>query len=320
MTLIAAIGVGCLLIPPLVLSAFGATSTGSLAGLGALGIAITTIALGRRVAFAASAALAVMSATAVLTAGSPVVAVILMVGVAIAYGWSARLGANAATVVLPITLGFVVNAQPPTSGDTQQTALMLALAILVTGCLATLATSVALGRKHHTPTLTGVSRTRTIGFIVQLSLTTAITTAISVGGQWGHAGGWMAMTPFIVIQPYVQDGWRKAVRRGAGTIGGFLLAIGFATVLHNTWALAAVGVAFGAGATIAYMRRMDYGIYALLLTPAVVILEGLNTSVQVTAIERLEATLIGVGLSLAAMAIALPLYRRGARAHSLTHY
>lgn len=314
------IGAACLLVPSVVLGVFGATTIGSLAGLAALGIAITAATLGRRAGVLTSIIAAAAGALGVLVAGELVPAVIVMVAAAIGFGWTARLGANTATAVLPVTLAFVVN-EPASAGTTGlHPALLMALAVLITGLLATLATGAVLNRTGHVHALKALSPSRTAGFIMQLALTTAFTTAISVGGQWGHAGGWMAMTPFLVIQPYVQDGSRKALRRGAGTIGGFFIAMGFATLLGNAWPLVVVGIAFAAGSVMAFMRQMDYGLYALLLTPAIIILEGFGSNVQATAISRLEATLIGIGLSLLAMAIAWPFYRRGARRNDLAHY
>ena len=165
-----------------------------------------------------------------------------------------------------------------------------------------------------------MSRSRATAFATLLTVTTVATTSIAVGWHWGHAGGWMVMTPFIVIEPYLQSGWHKSLGRAAGTVGGFAIAIGLSTVLGTSPLLAVAGVGFAAMAIIADVRHLDYGLYALFLTPAVVVLEGWGGNVEQTAVLRLEATLIGVGLALVAMAIARPMYRREARAHSLTNY
>lgn len=314
-----AIGAGCLLVPSLALGAFGAATIGSLAGLAALGITITAATLGRRAGLVTSVIAAATGAIGVLAAGQVVPAVLVMVAAAAGFGWTARIGANNATVVLPVALAFVVN-EPASAGTSGvHPAILLAASVLVSGLLATLATGAALHRSGQVATLSALSHARTIGFIIQLALTSVLATAVSVSGHWGHAGGWLAMTPFLVIQPYVQDGSRKAIRRGVGTLGGFVIAMGFATLLGNSRLLVIVGIAFAAGSVMAVMRRWDYGIFAMLLTPAIIILEGLG-SVQATAISRLEATLIGIGLSLLAMAIAWPFYRRGARRNDLAHY
>jgi hypothetical protein len=68
------------------------------------------------------------------------------------------------------------------------------------------------------------------------------------------------------------------------------------------------------------VRQWDYVVYAAFLTLAIVILEGVGASVEVTAEYRLEATAGGVVLSLVAMALALPLYRRAARKYQLEEY
>lgn len=318
--LLAAVGTGALAIPSLVLGAMGAAQVGALAGLGALGAVLTAIALGLRAALITSVVLGVLCSLGVAASPNVVAATVFMTLVAAAFGWTARIGANRAIVLVPITLAFVVNEPPQASGSTIHPTLLLGVATIAAACLASVATAGALGRTTPAGHVDVVSRSRADAFAALLAITTVVTTAIAVGGDWGHAGGWMVMTPFIVIQPYVQEGWRKALRRAGGTIGGFLIAMALATTLHDTAWLLFAGVVF-AGLTItAYARHLDYGIYSLLLTPAVVILEGIGGDVQVTAVDRLDATLIGAGLSLLAMAIALPFYRREARADQVTRY
>ena len=128
------------------------------------------------------------------------------------------------------------------------------------------------------------------------------------------------MTPFIVISPYVQDGWRKAINRAIGTVGGFAIASALAFVLGSGPALSVMGVAFAALTAVALVKQWHYAIYALCLTPAIVILESIGRPVEQTADNRLLATILGVGISLAVMAVAVPTYRRTAKEAGIDHY
>jgi len=43
------------------------------------------------------------------------------------------------------------------------------------------------------------------GYASMLAVATAISTVIALLGGWGHTGGWLIMTPIIVIQPMLHD-------------------------------------------------------------------------------------------------------------------
>jgi uncharacterized membrane protein YccC len=122
------------------------------------------------------------------------------------------------------------------------------------------------------------------------------TTTIAFDTQWGHPGGWLIMTPFIVLRPYVRDGWRKALDRGLGTIGGFAIAMVLAWLFGSGPLLTAFGFAFAILSAYAWAAKWSYAAYGLVLTPAVVIIESIGRPVETTADNRLEATLIAIAI------------------------
>jgi Predicted membrane protein len=170
------------------------------------------------------------------------------------------------------------------------------------------------------PNAPAVSDSRALAYAALLAVTALITTSVAIAGDLGHPGGWLIMTPFIVLQPYVQEGWDRSLRRAGGTLLGFTMAYLGASVIAQSWLLYVVGTVSYAIAMYALLRQWDYVVYAAFLTLAIVILEGVGASVEVTAEYRLEATAGGVVLSLVAMALALPLYRRAARKYQLEEY
>jgi len=313
------LALAALIAPNLVLT--DAPTAAGMLGLGGLGIVLATLAAGLRIG--ALAALAVGAASGIAVAGSAVIAVgvLVMVATALGLGVSARWHWNRAFIALPITVAFVV-AEDPTQ-DPLASGITFGAAMAGYGLLVAVISSPLRPHKHAdqgTPAPAPASWSRTWGYAAVLATTTAATSAIALGLDWGHTGGWLMMTPFIVIQPYVQDGWRKALSRTLGTVSGFLIAYALAELLGAGNLVTVIGVAFGVLAATAMVERWPYAVYATFLTPAIVILESSGRPIQTTADNRLVATISGVALALLAMAIATPLYRLQARKHGLDHY
>ena len=148
------------------------------------------------------------------------------------------------------------------------------------------------------------------GYATMLAVATVISTAIALLGGWGHTGGWLIMTPIIVIQPMLHDAWAKSLRRAAGTVGGFLIASFIGLVVPIPAVEYALGIIFAAAVIYAMESKWNYATYSLLITVAIVLLEGTNTSVPHTALLRIVATLTGVGIALGMIGLATPVYRR----------
>jgi len=316
---IIALALAALIAPNLVLSE--APAAAGMLGLGGLGFVLATLAAGLRIGVLA--ALLVGAASGIAVASSAVVAigVLVMVATAIGLGVSARWHWNRAFIALPITVAFIVAEDP--SQDPLASGFAFGAAMAGYGLVVAVISSPLRPRKRigdGEPVSDPASWSRTWGYTSVLAVTTAATSAIALTFDWGHTGGWLMMTPFIVIQPYIQDGWRKAFSRTLGTVGGFLIAYLLGELLGSGDLLTAFGVAFGVLAVTAMVERWPYAVYATLLTPAIVILESIGRPIQTTDNNRLVATVLGVALALLAMAVATPLYRFQARRYGLDHY
>lgn len=316
--LLIAIVNAALLVPAAVLPASRFDTAGGLFSIGALAVVLITYGRGLRAGLLTSVFLGAASAATIVASTSTVVGVAMMTLVSLGQGLAARRGLQGITSLVPITLGFVI-AEPPTRGPLDTPASFGLTLTAFTVAVSLVVGLIARGAPRST-TQQGMSNSRASAYAALLAITTAATTTIALSGDWGHAGGWLIMTPFIVIQPYVQDGWRKALARAAGTMAGFAIAAGLAQLIDSPLVLTIAGFGFATIAIVAIVRKWHYAIYATFLTPAIVILESGGRAVTQLADKRLEATLLAVALSMLAMAAAIPIYRKEARKLGLAKY
>lgn len=295
-------------LPIVALSFLGMPTAGPAVGLSGLATLIATYVLGWRIGLAAAVALAIGIPVCLLASGNWVAASALMAGVGIAFGMTAMRGWLHGLTLIPIAFGFAV-ADPPQSA---LSAAGLAVITTVAALTALLAVGVvhAITRGRHRQVAGQVSASRAIGYAAMLGIAAAITSGIAVQGGWLHAGGWLIMTPFIVLQPNLKDALRKSLKRGIGTIAGFAIAFALAIVVSHGWAAYAIGIGAAALTLYALERHWDYAAYAASLTVAVVFIEGAATSVAKTSELRLVATVTGVLVCLAIMAVANPVFVR----------
>lgn len=296
-----------LIVPQAVLAPLGAASAGGLISLAGLGVAFVAISVGRRQAVIAAVATGIATFLTANGEAAPALGVAAMVLVAVGQGLTARWGWNQTFTLLPVTLSFIVSeplTSPPVETAGGFALAMTAYLVLVAGVIGTIGPRLMTAKKATSPAA-AITWRRTMGYTAMLTLTTVITTTIVVVGEWGHTGGWLIMTPFIVIQPRVRDGFGKAINRALGTIAGLGVAFAFAALIDSSAILTVVGIAFAVVAILAKIEHWNYAMYAAFLTPAVVILESIGRSIQVTGDNRLIATVLGVGISLLAMAIAV---------------
>jgi len=300
-----------LALPGVALSYLGLPGAASSVGLSGLAAVIATYVLGWRIGLGVVAAFAVGTPACLLASEHWLGAGVLMAAVGFAFGMTATRGWERGLTLVPIAFGFAV-ADPP------RVALDIANLAAVTGVSITVALLAvvivhAITRGHHLGVHGQVPRLRGIGYACMLAIAGAITTAIAVHGSWLHAGGWLIMTPFIVLQPDLKEALRKSLKRGLGTIAGFAIAFLLANLVSNDWSAYAIGIGACLLALYALDRHWDYAAYATALTVAVVFIEGAGTSISQTSELRLAATVLGVGICLATMAVANPIYVRADR-------
>jgi len=306
-------------VPIIISLAVGQGPRGALVSLAGICAAMATVGIGVRAGLVVALLVGLGSALVALASSSWPVAALAMAVVAFGFGLTAKRGWQTALAWIPSTLGFVAADAANLGADLRSISVQIAVAFTIWG-LVTVGIVRVLPVDLPLPHAPAVSDSRALAYAVLLAFTALITTSITIAGDLGHPGGWLIMTPFIVLQPYVQKGWDRSLRRAGGTLVGFAMAYLGAIVITQSWVLYVVGIVSYAIAMYALLRQWDYAAYAAFLTLAIVILEGVGTSVEVTAEYRLEATAGGVLLSLAAMALALPLYKRAADKYQLKEY
>ena len=107
---------------------------------------------------------------------------------------------------------------------------------------------------------------------------------------------WVPLTVAIVLKPDYGSVFARALQRGIGTIVGAVAGAVLLILIHGTWLLIPLAVL---AALLPYGRSRNYGLFATLLTPLVVVLiDLLAPAGWRLAEERLLDTLIGCAIVL----------------------
>lgn len=297
-----------LVVPGVILERAGVSNAG-VVGLSGLAVVIATATLGWRVGVGTGVAVTAGVVLADAFSGSWFLATVVMVLGSVAYGLTAQRGWQRGVILAPIAMGFAIAEPPAQAWPGDHPLLLITVAMVATSAFAVLVT-VVLSRGASSLSPTPVAPLRARGFALMLGIAAAVTTPITVLAGWGHAGGWLIMTPLIVIQPALHDAVAKSLRRAGGTVAGFIVAVGIGELIPEPWALYILGAVFAGFALYAMGRHWDYSVFAAAVTVAVVLLEGTATSVADTGRWRLIATLLGVGIAVAVTAAMTPLYVR----------
>jgi hypothetical protein len=287
--------------PSVVASLLGFSGVGSFVGLAGVGAVVATLSFGLRGGLIAAGMLGVGAVLLTVSSTTWWTAALVMAAIAMLYGLSARWAGHGAFISVAVALSFVASDGAKALDSLLRTAIVLGVAFLIWGVIVTGLTFLVFRKPIMAP-LPQPPRV-VIGYAAMLTVVTFITQALAIGWDMGHTGAWLVMTPFLVIMPHIRDGFEKSLLRSAGTLGGFLLVVVIAEITSSKPILFTVGAVAFTAAIYAKFRNLNYFYFALFLTPGIVILEGLSTSITSEADYRVVATLGGVALSLAAMGI-----------------
>lgn len=294
--------------PALVLVVLGWDSGLNTALLSALAIFIACMSgNGWRTGWNVAVPFAVLVGLAQWTAPNPWLAAIVLASAAFLRGYAAKVGLHDALIMTVIALGFLV-ASPAPADTTIPSVVFVGLVALASALWATLVVFVLRHRlpKHQH---TGLNPIRVLAYSSILALLVGVATWFVVDLDLGHTGGWIILTILVVFQPSLGAGFRKAAERAGGTVLGFVIAIVLGLLLPGGWVLPAAGTVFLMGSFVLMLQGRPYWIYAAVLTPGIVLLESIGSTVDKVAEERLAATLIGITGTVLVMLVLAPLAR-----------
>jgi uncharacterized membrane protein YccC len=123
----------------------------------------------------------------------------------------------------------------------------------------------------------------------------------------GQTGAWIILTILVVFQPYFGSGLKKAGSRAFGTVVGLCIAVVIGVFVPTGPILYVFGSRFGMIILLFLFQNRPYWMYAMALTPTVVLLNSANTTVGIVAAERLKGTFVGIALTLLVMLALLPI-------------
>jgi hypothetical protein len=210
-----------------------------------------------------------------------------------------------ALMMTVISLGFIVT-QPPAFQGTFSAPVLTGVVALGASLYVTLVMFVA-RRWMHPPALTRLVTQRVLAYSSILAVVIGGVTWFVIHFGLGQGGAWIILTILVVFQPYLGTSFSKAGQRIIGTVAGFVLALIIGQFISSGPALYVVGVVLFMVAGSCMMLGKPYWTFVIFLTPAVVLFTSAGSTVDKTAVLRLEATSIGVLITLLVMLALTPL-------------
>ncbi len=312
------VALACLALPNVLAHQLGVPKAGGLLSLAALAALVISARLGWRQALTGSTCLTLLIIPAAVSQNQPLPTTLVLAVAAALLGVSARWSLQPFYWLLMVSLCMaIVNLPlplPPTPADLGR----LSGLMLLCCCTSALAQGLLLpppkataGEIHH-------SWRRSLAYGVLLALAATITTPIALWEHWHITGLWLILTPFLVLRPYVKDGWRVALHRSMGTMAGVLLVLLLGLLLPQAWPLQLPAVTLAAATALIAVKHGHPALMMMGLTATIVLFNSSHSDLLLMADKRLEANAIGIGVTLGIMALAHPLEQRIARSKLVT--
>lgn len=282
-------------IPTVIVLMLGWSSAVTLAMLAAMGGMFGAVGNRYRGLILLTVANGVSTFLAVLVTGSPIAAGFLMLVLGVALGVVNKWGLSVWNFMFPVLAAAVIAQPPKIINDLIPNALMVGLTAM--GCLLIPALLVGLVLKHPMQkTIPIYARKVNVLYTVNLGLVLGGAGYAAAAVHDELLGTWIALSVVaILIHPYAGQIASRALQRGAGTVVGFLVAIGVAASLLPDFLYYAAGLVF---LEVAIFMKVDpkrqYWEYVLFLTPGVVLLSGTPSQVGSVGNDRLGATIVAM--------------------------
>lgn len=270
--------------------------------------------LGWRQALLGVLGLTLLAIPAALSHGDPVLATLVMTLTAFGLGLSARWQLQQVYYLMIVSLCLLITNTPLTQGSSALSVLRLAGSVLMSGAFTILLqrwlvprdpdkVPVALFPVAH-------SWRRSTAYGALLASTTLVTTPLALQQHWHVSGLWLILVPFMVLRPFVRDSWKVALHRSLGTVAGVLLVVSLAFILPKGLPLQVPAIVLAVVTVLIAIKRGHPAVMLMAYTATIVLFDSQSADLLLMADERLQANLMGVAITLAAMAIAHPIEQR----------
>jgi uncharacterized membrane protein YccC len=138
---------------------------------------------------------------------------------------------------------------------------------------------------------------------VRVALVALVTMAVTRALHLERAY-WATLTAVLLLQPYLPATITRGLQRVGGTILGGLIAAAITAIVHDPLGIAIA--AFGFAAISAAVLQLNYGLYALFLTPTFILLAEVHARDTHLIELRIVNTLLGAGLAVVGAVVLWP--------------
>jgi len=295
----------CLVVPGQLARHLGFPESAPVLSLASLAALVATVRVGWRQALGGSVALAVVSIPAVLSQGNTPAAMALMAVTAMLLGLASRWQQQPGYWFLVVSLCMLITGTPlPQPATAGLLLVSCGLTTLVQGWFMTLVPA-----ERQPVNTVQHNWMRSLAYGALLAVTALLTTPIALAHHWHTTGLWLILTPFLVLRPYVKDGWRPTLHRALGTTAGVLLVHLLALAIPPTLPLQIPAIVLGIATGLVAMRHGHPALLLLLLTATIVLFNSQDGTLLLMADKRLQANAIGIGIAIGVMALADPAER-----------
>ena len=287
---------------------------GGVLSVASLATVVVCARLGWRQALLGVGGLAVLSVPAVFSRNDPLLATLVLMAAGLGLGISARWQLKPVYWLLVVSLCMLITNSPLTPGPSPGQAILIAVALMTSGAVATLLETRLLslvGRTADTYSFAVAhSWRRSWAHGLMLAAATLVTTPIALANHWHTSGLWLILTPFLVLQPFVRESWKVALHRSLGTLAGVLLVIILAVGLPQTVPLLLPAFAAAVLTVVIAIRRGHRALMLTALTATIVLFNSNSGDLLLRADQRVLASALGIAIALLMMALAHLIERR----------
>ena len=287
---------------------------GGVLSVASLATVVVCARLGWRQALLGVGGLAVLSVPAVFSFNDPLLATLVLMAGGLGLGISARWQLEPVYWLLVVGLCMLITNSPLTPGPSPGQAILIAVALMTSGAVATLLETRLLslvGRTADTYSFAVAhSWRRSWAHGLMLAAATLVTTPIALANHWHTSGLWLILTPFLVLQPFVRESWKVALHRSLGTLAGVLLVIILAVGLPQTVPLLLPAFAAAVLTVVIAIRRGHRALMLTALTATIVLFNSNSGDLLLRADQRVLASALGIAIALLMMALAHLIERR----------